>query len=145
MHTIKLNFKQFSASIDLENIVVDENGALTKSIAALCSPPIYPSHERTRYHILGKVSICGQSADGVIQLEQGKIFSITFIFDLIEFFEYSILESKIIKSCEKCWNLKFTSDNHSTALLNSCEWGDAIFFYDAKQGDLSLEIKFTNG
>jgi hypothetical protein len=34
------------------------------------------------------------------------------------------------------------SNHPSTAFLESCEWGQAIFFYDAKQGDLSLEITF---
>jgi len=78
----------------------------------------------------------------VIDVGEERKFSITFLFDLIEFFESSILESKVIKTCEKALNLKFISNHPSKAFLDPCEWGSAVFFYDAKQGDLSLEIKF---
>jgi hypothetical protein len=144
MHIVKLDLKHGSASIDSASIEIDGKGVLAGSIAKLCSPPIRTSQGRTRYHILGKVSVCGQSADGVIEVGEEKP-SITFLFDFIEFFESSILESKVIKKCEKSLNLKFTSIHPSTAFLDCCEWGSAIFFYDAKQGDLSLEIKFERG
>lgn len=142
MHIIKLDLKHGSAAVDSAPIEVDENGVLVDSIAKLCSPPIHTSHGRTRYRLLRKVSICGQSADGVIEVGEGRAFSLTLLFDLIEFFTSSILESRVIKACEKSLNLKFMSNHPSTAFLESCEWGSAIFFYDPKQGDLSLEIKF---
>lgn len=142
MHTIKLDLKHGSASVDSTPIAIDEKGVPTKSIAKLCSPPLQTDEGRTRYHLLRKVSVCGQSADGVIEVGEGGAFSLTILFDLIEFFTSSILESKVIKACEKSLNLKFMSNHPSTAFLESCEWGSAVFFYDAKQGDLSLEIKF---
>lgn len=67
----------------------------------------------------------------------------TVLFDLIEFFEISVLESKVLKACEKKLNINFTSNHPSTASLE-CEWGQIIFFYDAKQGDLSLDITFQH-
>lgn len=70
------------------------------------------------------------------------MYSVTFLFDLIEFFESSVLESKILKACEKSLNISFISDHPSTAFFDSCDWGQVTFFYDAKQGDLSLEITF---
>jgi hypothetical protein len=142
MHIIRLDFKHGSASVDSAPIEVDENGVLVGSIAKLCSRPIRTNHGRTRYHLLKKVSVYGQSADGVIEVGEGRVFSLTLLFDLIEFFTSSIRESKVIKACEKSSNLKFMSNHPSTALLESCEWGSAIFFYDAKQGDLSLDIRF---
>lgn len=108
-------------------------------------PPDSTSPGRTCYNLLTKVSVCGQSADGVIEVAEGRAFTLTFLFDLIEFFASSVLESKVIKACEKSLNLRFTSNHPSTAFLDSCEWGHVIFFYDAKQGDLSLEIRFDCG
>jgi hypothetical protein len=142
MHIIKLDLKHGSASVDSAPIKVDENGVLAGSIAKLCSPPIRTDEERARYRLLRKASVCGKPADCVIEVGEGRVCAVTFLFDLIEFFESSILESKVLKACEKSLNLKFMSSHPSTAFLESCEWGQAIFFYDAKQGDLSLEITF---
>lgn len=142
MHIIKFDLKHGSASVDSVSIAVDEKGLLAGSVAKLCSPLIQTDGGRTQYRLLRKVSVCGKSADGVIELEEGRVRAVTFLFDLIEFFESSILESKAIKACEKDLNVKFTSNHPSNAFLDPCEWGNAIFFYDAKQGDLSLEIKF---
>jgi hypothetical protein len=144
MHIAKLDLKHGTTLIDSEPIKVDENGALVTSIEKLCAPRRALNSEKIRYHFLKKISICGKSADGVIEIEKKEISSITFLFDFIEFFESSILESKIIKACEKSWNLKFSSIHPSTAFLAPCKWGQAVFFYDAKQGDLSLEIKFQH-
>lgn len=142
MHTIKFDLNRASTSIDSLLIETDKSGALAPSIADLCSPPIRITHLQIRYHLLRKVNVCGKSAAGVIEIEARKTLSITFLFDLIEFFESSILESKVIKACEKSWNIKFVSNHPSTAFLDSCKWGSVIYFYDAKQGDLSLEIKY---
>ena len=65
-----------------------------------------------------------------------------FLFDLIEFFSYSVLESKILKTLENSLNINFVSDHPSTAFYNFCKQGQLTFFYDTKQGDLSLDIKF---
>jgi hypothetical protein len=142
MHIIKLDLKHGLAFIDSAAVEVDGKSALVGSVAKLCSPPTRTIRGRTRYHIIGKVSVCGQSADCIIEVEKETGFSVTFLFDLIEFFESSILESKVIDACEKALGLKFISSHPSTAFLDPCEWGSATFFYDAKQGDLSLEIKF---
>jgi len=130
--------------IDSVAMGADEKSTLLGSIAKLCSPPIQTDEGRTQYRLLRKVSICGKSADGVIEIEEGRVCAITFLFDLIEFFESSVLESKVLMACEKSLKINFASSNPSMASLNSCEWGQATFFYDARQGDLSLEIKFRH-
>lgn len=142
MHTAKLNLKHGLILINSTPIAVDEKGGLTEFIAKLCSPPTRTDEGRTQYRSLKKISIFGRSADIVIEIGNGVVCAITFLFDFIEFFESSILESKILKACEKSLNVKFTSNHPSTAFLEPCEWGQAIFFYDAKQGDLSLDITF---
>jgi len=144
MHVIKLNLKHGSASVDSVPIEVGENGTLDSSIAKLFSRPIDTNHGPVRYHFLGKISVCGQSADGFIEVEEGKVSSLTFLFDLINFFTSSILESEIIKALERSLSLKFVSYHPSTSFLESCSWGSAVFFYDPKQGDLSLEIRFEH-
>jgi hypothetical protein len=85
--------------------------------------------------------VFGKIADGIIEVGDQRIIFLTFLFDFVEFFESSVLESKILKACAKSSNLTFRSDHPSTAFLEVCEWGSVIFFYDAKQGDLSLDIK----
>lgn len=81
----------------------------------------------------------------MIDVEEDCSIVFTFLFDLIEFFDCSILESKIVKKCESFLGVKFISNHPSSASLDSCDWGHVMFFYDAKQGDLSLEINFING
>ena len=142
MHIVKLDAKNGSVSIDSLPIQVDENGILASSIIKLCSLPLKPSKEQLQYRLLRKTSVCGQSADCVIEVGHGGIYSVTFLFDLIEFFESNILESKILKTCERYLKSKFISNHSSSAILNFCEAGNAIALYDAKQGDLSLEIRF---
>jgi hypothetical protein len=142
MHIVKLDLKRGSASIDSAPIAVDEKGVLAGSIAKLCSPPIQTDEGRTQYRLLRKASVCGKSADGVIEVGEGRVCAVTFLFDLIEFFESSVLESKVLKACDKSLNLNLISNHPSTAFLDSCEWGQAIFFYDPKQGDLSLDVTF---
>jgi len=142
MHTINLDLKHGSASIDSAPIAVDEKGALAGSITKLCSAPVQTDEGRTQYRLTRKASVCGKSADCVIEIAEGRVFAVTFLFDFIEFFESSILESKVLKACEKPLNLNLISNHPSTAFLDSCEWGQVIFFYDAKQGDLSLDITF---
>jgi len=142
MHAIKLDLKCGSASVDSTPIAVNEKGVLAGSIAKLCSPPIQTDDGRARYRLSRKASVCGKSADGVIEVGEGRVYAVTFLFDLIEFFESSVLESKILKACEKSLDLSFISNHPSTAFADSCKWGQATFFYDAKQGDLSLEVTF---
>lgn len=142
MHTIKLDLKHGMALIDLTPIAVDEKGVLTGAIARLCSAPTQTDEDRAQYTLLRKANFYGKSANVVIETGEGRVCAVTFLFDLIEFFESSILESKILKAFEKSLNLDFISDHPSTAHSDLCEWGEAKFFYDAKQGDLSLDITF---
>ena len=144
MHIAKLDLKQGRVLIDSTAMGVDEKRVLLGSIAKLCSPPIQTDKGRTQYRLLRKVSIFGKSADGVIEVEEGRVCAVTFLFDLIEFFESSVLESKVLKACAKSLNIDFASSHPSMASLNSCEWGQVIFLYDAKQGDLSLDITFRH-
>ncbi|MFS2022343.1 hypothetical protein [Massilia sp. CT11-137] len=142
MHTVKLDLKHGLVLVDSAPIKVGKNGVLSGSITKLCSLPIHTDEGRTRYRLLKKAGVCGKSADGVIEVAEGRVCAVTFLFDLIEFFESSVLESKVLKKFEKSLNLNFMSNHPSTAFLDCCEWGQVIFFYDAKQGDLSLDITF---
>ena len=144
MSTIKLDFENGLVFVDSTLVAVDEKGVLARSIAKLCSPPIQIGEGRTRYRLARKITVCGKSADCVIEVAEGKLFVITFLFDFIEFFESTVLESKVLKACEKTLGLNFISTHPSTAFLDCRDWGRVSFFYDAKQGDLSLEIAFKH-
>jgi hypothetical protein len=134
--------KHGSVSIDSIPLELDKKNDLVGAIAKLCSPPMRIDEGQMRYRLLGKVSVCGKSANVVIEIREGRSLSVTFLFDLIVFFESSVLESRILKACERSSNVKFSSTHPSTAVLDPCTWGQARFFYDAKQGDLSLDISF---
>lgn len=140
MNAAKLDLKNGSVFINSELVRLDEKGALVRPILKLCSPPTKKDEGKIQYRLLDKVSVFGKSADCVIEVKDETIYATVFLFDFIEFFESSILESKIIKLCEKSSGQKFLSDHPSTAFLKDCKWGQVIFFYDAKQGDLSLNI-----
>jgi hypothetical protein len=143
MYTIKLDLKNGFVLVDSLPLAVDEKGILVGSIKKLCLPPTQTDKGRQQYQLLKKVSVYGKSACGVIEIGEGRVCAITFLFDLIEFFESSILESKVLKACQNALNLNFISNHPSTAFLDHCEWGKVMFFYDAKQGDLSLDITFN--
>lgn len=142
MHTVKLDLKHGSVLIDSALIAVDEEGVLADSIAKLCSPPVQTDEGRTQYRLSRKATVCGKSADVLIEVTEGRVSAVTFLFDLIEFFEFSVLESKILKACAKFSGINFLSNHPSTAFSEPAEWGQAKFLYDAKQGDLSLDITF---
>lgn len=78
----------------------------------------------------------------MIEVGTGRVCAIAFLFDAIEFFESSILESEILKEIAKALNVSFTSKHPSTAFLDTRKWGKLTFSYDIKQGDLSLDITF---
>lgn len=140
MNIFKLDLKRGLILVNSTPIATEGNGELVGPILKLCWPAIIIDDVKIQYRLLGKSSIFGESADCTIEIIKGELYAVTFLFDLIEFFESSILESKIIKLCEKSLDQNFLSDHPSTAFLNHCEWGRVRFFYDVKQGDLSLNI-----
>ncbi|WP_146172017.1 hypothetical protein [Pseudoduganella armeniaca] len=142
MHTVKLDLHKGIVSIDSNPLTVDNEGTLSSAIAKLCSQQSLTDEGPTYYRLASKASIFGKSADVVIEVCGGIVYSVAFLFDFIEFFESSILDSRILKACEKSLNMKFVSPHPSTAILNSSAWGQAKFSYDPKQGDLSLDIIF---
>lgn len=141
MIIVQVDLNRGSVSIGSIPVEIGVDGVLVSSIAKLCATPTQKNRGYTCYRLLKKISVCGHPADGVIEVEEQREISVIFLFDLVEFFDSSILESKILRSCEKSWKLQFKSNHPGTAILDSCEWDEAIFSYDAKQGDLSLEIK----
>lgn len=141
MLSARLDWGKGTILIDSQPVIFEKKFSIS-AIENLCSAPTQQENFRIRYKFLQKVNIFGNLADGVIEFEKDRSVSFTFLFDLVEFFDLSILESRIIKKCQSFWNTKFMSNHPSSASLDSCDWGEVMFFYDAKQGDLSLQIKF---
>jgi len=144
MLLVRLDLKDCSIFVDSQPIIFGKK-FFPNAFENLCLTQIHEDKFRTRYKILQKFNICGNSAAGVIDIEEDSSIFFTFLFDLIEFFDCNILESKIVKKCQSFWGAKFISNHPSSASLDSCDWGHVMFFYDAKQGDLSLEIRFYQG
>lgn len=141
MLLFRLDLKDCAIFIDSRPIIFGKK-IFPNAFENLCLTQTHQDEFRTRYKSLQKFNIFENSADGVIDVEEDCSIVFTFLFDLIEFFDCSILESKIVKKCESFLDVKFISNHPSSASLDSCDWVHVMFFYDAKQGDLSLEIKF---
>jgi hypothetical protein len=141
MLLVRLDLKDCGIFIDSQPIIFGKK-FFPNTIENLCSTQTHQDKFRIRYKFFKKIDVFGNSADGVIDVEENSSVLFTFLFDLIEFFDCSILESKIVRKFQSFWDVKFISNHPSSASLDSCDWGHVTFFYDAKQGDLSLEIKF---
>ncbi|MCA1857833.1 hypothetical protein LE190_18155 [Massilia oculi] len=142
MHIIKLDIKRGTVSIDGIVIAVDKNGMLIKPITRLCLPPIHESGDRRYFRLSNKSNVCGSPADCIIEVREAKLWTVAFLFNPIEFFDSSILESTVLKKHEKDLEIRFKSKHPSSASADFGEAAQAIFFYDAKQGDLSLNVEF---
>ena len=145
MHIVSLDFTNGTVSVDSAIIEVDGTNVLARSIARLCSPPLHTDQGLIRYRLLEKASVGGKAADAMIEVGKKNTLILTFLFDFIEFFETGVLESKILKACEKSSGVKFVTHHPSIAYLEPCEWGSVLFSYDAKQGDLCLQITHGRG
>lgn len=128
MHIIQLDLQHGLGSIDSSPIELCRNGLLVDSIAKLCSPASHVSPDLARYCLLRKVSVCGHWADCVIEVEEGRTISITFLFDLVEFFGSSILESKTVRTCEKSWKLNFQSATQALPSWPPANGAELYFF-----------------
>lgn len=142
MHTVKMDAERGLVLVDLVPIADARDGGLAGSIARLCSPPVRTSEGRTRYRLIRKATVYGNPADCVIEVLNQRVCSVTFLFDWIEFFEFSVRESKILKACEKSSGITFIADHPASAFSDFGDWAQAHFLYDAKQGSLSLDITF---
>jgi len=140
MFNVTIDPKNCLISIDSVPIAFNKDGVLAKSAGKFFAPPIISEEGQMQYRLQKKANISGNSADVIVETADGRLHSVTFLFDFIEFFQFSILESKVLKKLEKSLGVKFISEHPSTAVSHFCDSGTARFFYDAKQGDLSLEI-----
>lgn len=123
-------------------IQLDSSGALSPAVASLCRPPETTLQGKARYRFSRKVSLLGRAADCVVDVARGKVDRVTLLFELIEFFDASVMESKIVKAVEADANARFANPHPAVAVLESLPWGEARFSYDPKQGDLSLSLQF---
>lgn len=140
--SIRIDWHNGSVSLEHLAITLDSNGGLDSAVQAICLRPELLSSGVTRYRLARKVSVCGFVADCVIDILQGKLSCIALLFDVIQFFDQTILESKVVKAIEKKSGLHAVSAHPSSACLDPCPWGKAEFSYDPRQGDLSLVLSF---
>jgi len=105
MLLVRLDLKDCAIFIDSRPIIFGKN-FFPNTFENLCLTQIHQDKFRTRYKSLQKFNICGNSADGVIDIEEDSSIFFTFLFDLIEFFDCSILESKIVKKMRKFFGRK---------------------------------------
>ena len=85
-----------------------------------------------------KFTTLSAEASLVVDVTAGKIASICILFDEINFFEKSILESKIIRRFEKKYGISVKIRSPSVGEIGNFAWGSAAFWYHHRLGDLSL-------
>lgn len=96
----------------------------------------------TRYRLARPVSFCGFVAECVADVGGGQLACVALHFDLIQFFDRTVLESKILTAVERKSGLRASSVHPTSARLEPCLWGSAEFSYDPRQGDLSLLLTY---
>lgn len=139
---IKFDFSDGSVFIESQKIDVDSLGKL--------SSPVFESRqilnslkENVReWHCNRTFTTLSATGSLVVTSGQNNISSICFLFNEINFFERSILESKIIQRFEKKYSINVVSSHPSRAEIGSFYWGGACFLYDPRQGDINLCITY---
>ena len=105
MLLVSLHLKDCRIFIDSRPIIFGKKFS-PNAVENLCSTKIHQDKFRIRYKFLQKFTICGNSADGVVDVEEDCSIVFTFLFDLIEFFDCSIPQSKIVKKMQKFFGRK---------------------------------------
>lgn len=128
MHTVKLDLKHGLVLVDSAPIAVDEQGVLAGPIAKLCSPPVQTDEGRTQYRLSRKASVCGKSADGVIEVGEGRVSAVTFLFDLIEFFRIQRSRIESTKSMREVFKSKFYKQSSKQCFFRLLRVGPSHIF-----------------
>lgn len=140
--SISIDWQSGAVSVDQVQVALGGGGLLSPA-RTFAKPIEVPSLGLTRYRSTQKANVCGFVADLVVDVEGPKLISIALLFELIVFFDRTILESRIVKAIEKKSGLRAISSHPATARLEPCPWGSAEFSYDPRQGDLSLLLRYN--
>jgi hypothetical protein len=141
--SIGIDWLTGTVSVDQLPVVLGSDGRSLSPARAFATPVDVMSSGIARYRSAQKANICGFAADLVTDVKDKKLVSIALLFDLIQFFDRSILESKILRAIEKKSGLRTNSSHPATARLEQCHWGSAEFSFDPRQGDLSLLLCYN--
>lgn len=141
---IRVDWQSGAVHADRARIEVGSDGQLGEDIRRLCSSAQPAANGAVRYRVLQKITFGGHTGECVIDVNEGRLASVTILFDTIRFFDKSITESKIVRSIAKSAGLTVVSEHPAVAQLEPCAWGVAEFRYDPRQGDLSFEVQFRN-
>ncbi|MCU6432910.1 hypothetical protein LPB67_03855 [Undibacterium sp. Jales W-56] len=139
---IKFDFSDGSVFIESQKINVDSLGKSSFPVSESRSISNSMKGNEKEWHFNQAFTTLSTTGSLVVRGTQEKISSICFLFDEINFFESSILESKIIKRFENKYDIKVISSHPSIAEIGSFYWGKAWFSYDPKQGDINLCITY---
>jgi hypothetical protein len=97
-----------------------------------------PDKVEGRYQSKRKFTTLSAEASIVIDVAARKIASVCILFDEVNFFEKSILESIIIKRFEKKYGISVKSHSPTVGEIGNFSWGSASFLYHHRLGDFSL-------
>lgn len=141
---IRVDWQSGAVHADRTRIEVGSDGQLGEDIRRLCSSAQPAANGAVLYRVSEKVTVGGHAGECVIDVNEGRLASVTILFETIRFFDKGITESKIVRSIAKSAGLTVVSEHPAVAQLEPCAWGVAEFRYDPRQGDLSFEVQFRN-
>ncbi|MBI0327852.1 hypothetical protein [Burkholderia plantarii] len=143
--TLALHIDWATGAVDLEQvrIAVDASGALVHDVRLLCHAPESVPNGVLRYRVAKPVALCGYAAQCVFDVGGGRIEGVAVWFDLIRFFKASITESKIVQAVAAASGLQVINPHPAKATLEPCAWGTALFSFDPRQGDLTLDLQYA--
>jgi hypothetical protein len=139
---IKFDFSD--GSVFIESQKIDVYSLEKSSFPVSESRPISNSLKgnEKEWHFNQTFTTLSAKGSLVVRGTKEKISSICFLFNEINFFERSILESKIIQRFEKKYSINVVISHPSRAEIGSFYWGEACFLYDPRQGDINLCITY---
>ncbi|WP_260426858.1 hypothetical protein [Burkholderia sp. Bp9142] len=76
-----------------------------------------------RYRVSQKIAFGEHTGECLIDMAEGRLVSVTILFDTIRFLDASITESKIVRSIAKSSGLAVASGRPTEARLEPCSWG----------------------
>nr|WP_175802333.1 hypothetical protein [Burkholderia anthina] len=138
---IRVDWQSGAVCADVARIEVGDDGRLSDDVLRLCSPVQMSKNGTVRYRVSRQITFGGHTGECLVDMAEGRLTSISILFDTIRFLDASITESKIVRSIAKSSGLTVVSGHPTEARLEPCSWGVAVFRYDPVQGALSFEVR----
>ena len=141
---MNLNFDFLKGSIYVDGLKLelDDGGIPSQPLGRVAlEPEEFPENVR-QWGFSEKAYVAGHAGSLVLRTLANKLVAACVQFEEINFFNRSILESKIIKRFEEEYKISVSGSRGVIGEIGTFAWGNAYFSYDPRQGDLNLCLNY---